>query len=57
MKKYWYRSVLESSPKTVPSGNVEDDIAIFSSPNGQSNIVIMVVVIRVGFPKPSSHSR
>jgi len=50
-------SVLETSPKKEPVGAVEDDIEIFFHQTGQSQIVIVVVVIRGGFPKPSAYSR
>ncbi len=49
--------VLEASPKSAPVGLVEDDIEAFVHQIGQSSIVIVVVVIRGGFPKPSSYSR
>ncbi len=50
-------SVLEASPKSAPVGVVEDDIEVFVHQTGQSSIVIVVVVVRGGFPKPSSYSR
>ncbi|MFW1461636.1 hypothetical protein ACEV75_18175 [Vibrio parahaemolyticus] len=56
-KKIGILAVLESSPKTAPFGDVEDDFEVFSHPNGNSNTVIVVVVVRGGFPKPSSYSR
>jgi hypothetical protein len=49
--------VLEASPKTAPVGVVEDDIEVFVHQTGQSPIVIVVVVVRGGFPKPSFYSR
>lgn len=56
-KRIGVLSVLESSPKSNPVGILEDDIEVFFHPSGQSNIAIVVVVIRGGFPKPSSYSR
>ncbi len=50
-------SVLEASPKSAPIGVVEDDIDVFVHETGKSPIVIVVVVVRGGFPKPSSYSR
>lgn len=50
-------SVLEATPKSAPVGVVEDDIEVFVHQTGQSSIAIVVVVIRGGFPKPSSYSR
>lgn len=50
-------SVLEASPKSGPVGNIEDDIKTFVHQTGKSQIVIVVVVVRGGFPKPSSYSR
>ena len=50
-------SVLEASPKSTPVGVVEDDIEVFIHQTGQSSIVIVVVVVRGGFPKPSFYSR
>ena len=50
-------SVLEASHKTSPVGVIEDDIEVFTHKTGQSSIVIIVVVVRGGFPKPSSYSR
>ncbi len=56
-KKIGVLSVLEVSPKSAPVGIIENDIEIFSHQVGQSSILIVVVVIRGGFPKPSSYSR
>jgi hypothetical protein len=50
-------SILDASAKLAPVGVVEDDIAVFPHKSGQSLIVIVVVVVRGGFPKPSSYSR
>ena len=56
-KRIGVLSVLETSKKSEPVGVVEDDIEVFIHQAGQSSIVIVVVVIRGGFPKPSSYSR
>lgn len=56
-KRIGVLSVLEASPKSAPVGIVEDDIQVFNHQTGQSPIVIIVVVVRGGFPKPSSYSR
>jgi hypothetical protein len=56
-KRIGLLSVLESSPKSSPVGIVEDDIDVFAHKIGQSQIAIVVVVIRGGFPEPSSYSR
>lgn len=56
-KRIGVLSVLESSPKSAPVGIVEDDIEVFAHQVGQSSIVIVVIVVRGGFPKPSSYSR
>lgn len=56
-KRIGVLSVLEASPKSAPVGTVEDDIEVFVHKTGQSTIVIVVVVVRGGFPKPSSYSR
>lgn len=56
-KRIGVLSVLETSPKPAPVGVVEDDIEVFVHQTGQSSIVIVVVVVRGGFPKPSSYSR
>lgn len=50
-------SVLEASHKTSPVGVIEDDIEVFAHQTGQASILIVVVVVRGGFPKPSSYSR
>jgi hypothetical protein len=50
-------TVLEASPKSAPVGIIEDDIEVFVHQTGKSSIVIVVVVVRGGFPKPSSYSR
>lgn len=49
--------VLESTSKSAPVGVIEDDIEVFTHPTGQSQVAIVVVVVRGGFPKPSSYSR
>ncbi len=56
-KRIGVLSVLEASPKSAPVGVVEDDIEVFDHQTGQSRIVIVVVIVRGGFPKPSSYSR
>lgn len=56
-KRIGILSVLESSPKLAPIGVVEDDIEVFPHTVGQTQIAIVVVVIRGGFPKPSHYSR
>lgn len=56
-KRIGVLSVLESSSKSAPVGVVEDDIEVFIHPTGQTQIAIVVVVIRGGFPKPSFYSR
>lgn len=49
--------VLESSKKTSPTGIIENDIEVMTHKTGQSHIIIVVIVVRGGFPKPSSYSR
>ena len=56
-KRIGVLSVLESSPKEKPVGIVEDDIEVFTHSTGQAQIIIVVAVVRGGFPKPSSHSK
>ncbi len=56
-KRIGVLSVLESSPKDEPVGVVEGDIEVFLHPTGQTQIVIVVVVVRGGLPKPSSYSK
>ena len=56
-KRIGVLSVLEASTKPAPIGVVEDDIEVFLHQTGQSSIAIVVIVIRGGFPKPSSYSR
>lgn len=56
-KRVGILSVLETSHKEAPVGVVENDIEVFAHPTGQSSIAIVVVVVRGGFPKPSSYSR
>ena len=56
-KRVGVLSVLEASPKSAPVGVVEDDIEVFAHKTDQSSIVIAVVVVRGGSPKPSSYSR
>lgn len=56
-KRIGVLSILEASPKSAPVGVVEDDIEVFAHQTGQSPIIIIVVVVRGGFPKPSSYSR
>ncbi|KUG23647.1 hypothetical protein ASZ90_006558 [hydrocarbon metagenome] len=56
-KRIGVLSILESSPKSAPLGIVEDDIEVFAHQTGQSTVLIVVVVVRGGFPKPSSYSR
>ena len=56
-KRIGVLSVLEASPKSAPVGVVEGDIEVFAHQTGQSQIAIVVVIVRGGFPKPSSYSR
>lgn len=56
-KRIGVLSVLEASIKTSPLGFIEDDIQVFTHQAGQSSVLIVVVVVRGGFPKPSSYSR
>ncbi|MCZ3378390.1 hypothetical protein [Rhizobium sp. AG207R] len=56
-KKIAILSVLDSCAKNSPIGDVEKDIDIFSHQVGNSAVVIAVVVIRGGLPRPSSYSR
>jgi len=56
-KRIGVLTVLEATSKTSPIGIVEDDIDVFNHKIGQSQIMIVVVVVRGGFPKPSSYSR
>ena len=56
-KRIGVLSVLESSPKEEPIGVVEDDIEVFMHSTGRAQIIIVVVVVRGGFPKPSSYSK
>ena len=56
-KRIGVLSVLEASPKSAPMGIVEDDIEVFVHQTGKSSVAIVVVVVRGGFPKPSSYSR
>lgn len=56
-KRIGVLSVLEASPKSAPVGVVENDIEVFLHRTGQSPIIIVVVVIRGGFPKPSFYSK
>lgn len=56
-KRIGVLSVLEASSKSAPVGVIEDDIEVFFHQVGQSSIAIVVVVVRGGFPKPSSYSR
>lgn len=55
-KRIGVLSVLEATQKKEPVGVVQDDIEVFAHKTGQSPIVIVVVVVRGGFPKPSSYS-
>lgn len=50
-------SVLDSTPKQAPIGVFDDDIEVFAHQVGQSRVIIVAVIIRGGFPKPSSYSR
>jgi subtilase family serine protease len=56
-KRIGVLSVLEASQKKEPVGVVEDDIEVFVHQTGNSPILIVVVVVRGGFPKPSSYFR
>lgn len=49
--------VLEASRKKSPVGVIEDDIEVFLHDTGKSSTLIVVVIVRGGFPKPSSYSR
>ncbi len=50
-------SILESTQKSAPIGVIEDDIEVINHQVGKSSILIVVVIIRGGFPKPSSYSQ
>jgi hypothetical protein len=50
-------SVLEACIKSAPVGNIDEDIDAFPHRVGNSSVVIVVVVVRGGFPKPSSYSK
>jgi len=56
-KRLGVLAVLEASKKSEPVGIVEDDVEVFFHQSGQSTIAIVVVVVRGGFPKPSSYSK
>lgn len=56
-KRLGVLSILESSPKNEPIGVVEDDIEVFIHSTGQTQIIIVVAVVRGGLPKPSTYSR
>ena len=56
-KKIALLAVLESSSKSAPVGNVDDDIDVIPHQIGNSLLAIIVIVIRGGFPKPSSYSK
>lgn len=56
-KKIGVLCVLEASTKSAPVGTPEDDIDVFTHQTGHSSLAIVVVVVRGGFPKPSSYSR
>lgn len=56
-KRLGVLSVLEASPKNEPIGIVEDDIEVFTHSSGQSQVIIVVAIIRGGFPKPSTYSK
>ncbi len=56
-KRIGVLSVLESSPKEEPVGIVENDIDVFTHLTDHAQIIIVVVVIRGGLPKPSSYSK
>ncbi len=56
-KRIGVLSVLEATPKSAPIGVVEDDIEVFVHQTSHTPIVIVVVVVRGGFPKPSSYSK
>ncbi|MDD5051547.1 MAG: hypothetical protein PHO27_02305 [Sulfuricurvum sp.] len=56
-KRIGVLAVLEASPKSAPVGVIEKDIEVFAHPTGNAIIAIVVVVVRGGFPKPSSYSK
>jgi len=56
-KRIGILAVLETTPKSSPIGNIEDDIAAFTHQVGNSSVAIVVVVVRGGLPKPSSYSK
>lgn len=56
-KKISLLSVLESCIKSLPVGNIEEDIDVFPHRVGNSSVAIVVVVVRGGLPKPSSYSK
>jgi hypothetical protein len=49
--------VLDASPKAAPVGVFDEDIGIFRHSVGQSDVAIVVIVVRGGFPKPSKYSK
>jgi hypothetical protein len=50
-------AVLEDSPKSAPVGIIENEIEVFVHPAEQSSVAIVVVIVRGGFPTPSSYSK
>lgn len=56
-KKIGILAMLESSPKASPIGNIEDDFMVFQHTTGNTTVLIAVIIIRGGFPKPSSYSK
>ncbi len=56
-KKVGILAMLESSSKKSPMGNIEDDCVVFQHLAGKTTVLIAVMIIRGGFPKPSSYSR
>lgn len=49
--------VLDTSQKSNPIGIIEDDIEVMTHKTGNSQMIIVIVVVRGGFPKPSSYSK
>ena len=56
-KKIGVLAVLNSSLKLEPTGDIDNDIAVFFHETGNATVAIVVVVIRGGLPKPSSYSK
>lgn len=56
-KRLGVLSVLESSPKKEPIGIIEGDFEVYTHSTDKAQIIIIVAVVRGGFPKPSSYSK